>query len=114
MTQPGHEPGLHTSSISLTDLAPAGETALGPEALAAIRALPAGAALLVAHAGPDAGAHTCSRRLRTASTTTSATASGVVDRGAGFRPSVIRVRTKPGRTTVTPTSWGRSASVSPV
>lgn len=56
MTHPGHEPGLHTSSISLTDLAPAGETALCPEALAAIRALPAGAALLVAHGGPDAGA----------------------------------------------------------
>ena len=56
MTHPGHEPGLHTSSISLTDLAPAGETALGPEALATIRALPAGAALLVAHGGPDAGA----------------------------------------------------------
>ena len=54
MTHPGHEPGLHTSSISLTDLAPAGETALGPEALAAIRALPAGTALLVAHGGPDA------------------------------------------------------------
>lgn len=56
MTHPGHEPGLHTSSISLTDLAPAGETALGPEALAAIRALPAGTALLVAHGGPEAGA----------------------------------------------------------
>ncbi|MDO4240317.1 FHA domain-containing protein [Micrococcus sp.] len=56
MTQPGHEPSLHTSSISLTDLAPAGDADLSPEALAAVRALPAGTALLVAHGGPDAGA----------------------------------------------------------
>ena len=34
--------------------------------------------------------------------------------GAAFMPSVMRVCTKPGRTTVTPTSCGRSASVSPV
>ncbi len=60
-----------------------------------------------------AGAHTSSRRLRTASTTTAATLSGVVERGAGVRPSVMRVCTKPGRTTVTPTPVGRSASVSP-
>lgn len=54
MTQP--EPSLHTSSISLTDLAPVAETGLSPEETAAVRALPAGAALLVAHGGPDAGA----------------------------------------------------------
>ena len=59
------------------------------------------------------GAHTSSLRVRTASTTTAATASGVVDSGAGFRPSVIRVCTNPGRTTVTCTPTGRSASVSP-
>jgi len=58
-------------------------------------------------------AHTNSLRVRTASTTTAATASGVVDSGAGLRPSVIRVWTKPGRTTVTCTPTGRSASVSP-
>jgi hypothetical protein len=61
-----------------------------------------------------AGTHTCSRRSRTAVTTAAATFCGVVASGAARMPSVIRVCTKPGRTTVTPTPSGRSASVRPV
>ena len=61
-----------------------------------------------------AGAHTCSLPDDTAETMTSATFSGVVESGAGDRPSVIFVCTKPGRTTVTPMPSPRSASVSPV
>jgi hypothetical protein len=45
---------------------------------------------------------------------TSATCWGVTDSGAGFRPAVILVRTKPGRITDTLIPDGRSASVSPV
>ena len=57
-----------------------------------------------------AGTYTSSLRVRTASTTTAATASGVADSGAGLRPSVIRVWTKPGRTTGVGEAGGRGAS----
>lgn len=56
MQQPGHEPDLHTSSISLTELAPLVAADLTPEESEAVRALPAGSALLVAHGGQDHGA----------------------------------------------------------
>ena len=56
MTQPGREPAAHTSSISLTELAPLRDADLSAEESAAIRALPAGSALLVAHGGPEVGA----------------------------------------------------------
>jgi len=44
-----------------------------------------------------AGAHACSLFLRTMSMITAATASGVVASGAASIPSVIRLRTNPGR-----------------
>lgn len=56
MQQPGHEPDLHTSSISLTELAPLVAADLTPEESDAVRALPVGSALLLAHGGPDHGA----------------------------------------------------------
>ncbi len=46
-------------------------------------------------------------------TTRSATASGVVEKGAGVMPSVIRPTTKPGRTMVTPTPVPSSESPRP-
>ena len=46
-------------------------------------------------------------------TTASATASGVVAKGAGVIPSVIRPTTNPGRTTVTPTPDPTSESARP-
>lgn len=61
-----------------------------------------------------AGTQTVSRPLRTALTTASATACGVVARGAGGRPSVILLRTKPGRTTTTRTPLPASRSPRPV
>ncbi|MDY6055586.1 FHA domain-containing protein [Micrococcus sp.] len=56
MSPSGTEPSLHTSAISLTELAPLVSSDLTPEESAAVRALPAGSALLVAHSGPDQGA----------------------------------------------------------
>lgn len=56
MTQPESEPSLHTSAISLTELAPLVSADLTPEESATVRALPAGTALLVAHGNPEQGA----------------------------------------------------------
>jgi pSer/pThr/pTyr-binding forkhead associated (FHA) protein len=52
------ESAAETTSISLPPLAggPVVETALAPEELAAVGALPVGSALLIAHAGPNSGA----------------------------------------------------------
>ena len=60
-----------------------------------------------------AGTQMSSLRCLTADTTASATSSGVTASGASSRPSVILERTKPGRTTSTPTPLSRSASPSP-
>ena len=46
-------------------------------------------------------------------TTAAATATGVVENGAGSIPSVIRPTTKPGRTMVTPTPVPTSESPRP-
>lgn len=56
MQQPGREPDVHTSSISLTELAPLVAADLSPEDSEAVRALPAGSALLLASGGPEHGA----------------------------------------------------------
>lgn len=52
----GREPDVHTTSISLPDLAPVSDHGLTGEEREAIAALPADSALLVAHEGPDHGA----------------------------------------------------------
>ena len=56
MNQPGREPDLSTSAINLTELAPLVSADLTREESDAIRALPAGSALLLAHEGPDQSA----------------------------------------------------------
>jgi hypothetical protein len=48
-----------------------------------------------------AGTHTISVPRRTAASTASATASGVVENGTGSRPAVIFDTTNPGRTMIT-------------
>ena len=52
-------------------------------------------------------------RVPSAPTVASATASAVVENGAGLSPSVIRVLTKPGRTTSTRTPVPAVASARP-
>lgn len=52
----GREPDLSTSAINLTELAPLVSADLTREESDAIRALPAGSALLLAHEGPDQSA----------------------------------------------------------
>ena len=52
------------------------------------------------------GTHTVCARPASAATVASATASGVVANGAGFRPAVIFVNTKPGRIVSTRTPLG--------
>lgn len=47
------------------------------------------------------GTHTVSERRLSPSSIAAATASGVVDSGTSGSPAVIRVRTNPGRTTMT-------------
>lgn len=59
------------------------------------------------------GTHTVSERRRSPSSTAVATASGVVASGASGSPAVIRVRTNPGRTTITCTPVPYSASPRP-
>ncbi len=59
------------------------------------------------------GTHTVSERRRRPSSTAAATASGVVASGASGSPAVIRVRTNPGRTTMTCTPVPYSASPRP-
>ncbi|GAA3799067.1 FHA domain-containing protein [Micrococcus endophyticus] len=56
MNQPGREPDLSTSSINLTELAPLVAADLSAEESDAIRALPAGSALLLADGGPEKAA----------------------------------------------------------
>ena len=56
MNQPGREPDLSTSSINLTELAPLVAADLTAEESDAIRALPAGSALLLADGGQEQGA----------------------------------------------------------
>ena len=56
MNQPGREPDISTSSINLTELAPLVAADLSAEESDAIRALPAGSALLLADGGPEQAA----------------------------------------------------------
>ncbi len=59
------------------------------------------------------GTQTVAARRRRPDSTAAATAPGVVASGASRRPAVIRVRTKPGRTTITCTPVPHSESPSP-